>query len=916
MKKNKDLLAVLIFAVSMVLIGGCSRGDHQLWIQYQVAKHDRTGRSPAQSAPRCFIDRFQDSVIQQEVTQMETAYADGKHASYQHGDLQFSDLPQATIDVLKSNYLLDTTVSGTKSWTAVDPKQKDCKDYSCFINALYSNPTDEGLFQYWYFLKTGYPIAALKAFTWHSGSKTTTESPAGYPLEKYLFNRDEWKALWLTASMLPKSMISMPSLNEIHRLPHGFIPDPWKMSGTCGWAVGTWASGEILLSDECLGLNRNDPFDIQAPFYQSTTHEIAHRLSAWNFAGKSGPARPMDQDPEFLAISDWKMENLVQPGGAYRAVWKNNGQTIGWASEYAKTSPAEDFAETIGTFRTHPATLHARAPAKYEYAKKKVFAGRGYTEDDLKNEYADDLKNAVIENIDQWLTPCVSGKVGTEATPKPSALTQLINVQVPVDEKVKACIREQVVATISTKAEQIRYDEPEGCAILDRFEDEITPAAITKLTPELNGYLKSSDRLTDLIGGVGEFRNAILKEFDGRALVLSCWQEKDPEACYQTKLDAEFDRLEEKYKVLLSVSDADLKSAEKKRFESANSYDRVYGDVVTFYDGFFAKFNDDIKTRTDQLWQTCLAVPSRVNTDVLLEPYTAGDQYVAPSIIQCVNERLPDEMTALRSEAGVEQGAAILSPDARNWVNERILFPRFKVLLDGKVSEVAKTEGLQLESAKAGSVDFAYQQLIQNTSWRKGQIYSYQECKAAVNPILQDRLKADSYRFVAVDPVVDQLGDQACEKVRAWSVSNASSVSKPNVPAVPAVSSTPDLPPVPTDAQKKELDPIWKTLQPLMVAEAQTRFDHCRSRVYFAQRLKRFCLFSEWVVDDQDHYRKNAWGWTTDRGIRKWMATPEVKAFMTSKTYSDDQMLAIARARAGDESQDFVDAILKAFYGN
>jgi hypothetical protein len=915
MKQSKTLFTTLVFAVSMYLLSGCTPDEKGLWIKHQLAqkaqeKAASKQRSPAQSAPRCFVDRFQDSLIQEEVNKMEAAYGEGKHAAYQHGDMSFADLPQATIDALKNNYNLVLANSSTKSWIAQDPKQKDCKDFPCFINALYANPTNEGLLHYWYFLKTGYPFAALNLYPWQ-GTEGQNLVAEGFDLESYLMDKNEWKAMWMAANLLPKSMLFMPSLKAIHRLPHKFFPETWKTKGVAAWAVGYWSAGEILLSDWALTLNPNYTFDTKMYFYQASTHEIAHRLSSWNFAGKGGPARSADQEPDFLALSSWQIERLAQPDGTFVQRWKNNGQSLGWPSEYAKSSPAEDFAEMVGIFRTNPSNLKVRASAKYDYAKRKVFANHGYTVDDLKEQYTNDLSDALVDRVDEWITPCVAGNPGATLTAKQMTMAKLVQVKLPVDSKIKTCIQKQVVATVLDQINQIRYNEPEGCLTMDNFEGPIANEAITRSVSDLNEYLKTYEKLTDLMTGVQGFRSSVAQEFDGRALVLACWQDKDPGTCYEGKLSAEFERLFQKYKVLLSSSQADLAEIEHKRFMSSNAYDKMYGDVVQFYDSFFVKYSDEIKDRTGQIWQACLAVPSRVNTNVLMEPYSPGSLYVSPAVIQCLNEKLPEEMTAIRAEAGAEQGVNILSPEAREWVTQRILLPRFKVLLDSKVQEAGKNETTQLESLKQPTIDSAFEQLTRDSAWRRTG-YSYPGCKAAARPLVQDGLKADSYRFFAIDPVVDSLGDQVCEKVRAWITANPNARNKPTANATPV---KPETPAVPTDSQKKELDPYWSKFQPLLVVEAETRFDTCRQKIYFAQRLKRFCLFTMWVVDDQDSYRKTAWNWTKDRAAHKWMSDSEVKAFMTAKGYSEAQVLEVVRARAEDERQDLGDAILERFYG-
>jgi len=50
-------------------------------------------------------------------------------------------------------------------------------------------------------------------------------------------------------------------------------------------------------------------------------------------------------------------------------------------SYYAMTNPAEDFAETVTAYRTHPQYLKSLSPARYDFMKEVVFAGREYLSD-------------------------------------------------------------------------------------------------------------------------------------------------------------------------------------------------------------------------------------------------------------------------------------------------------------------------------------------------------------------------------------------------------------------------------------------------------------------------------------------------------------------------------------------------------
>jgi hypothetical protein len=920
MKQNKTLHHVLILSVSLLLLGGCGRDESHLWMKTQQASRLSENRlpqlrTPAESQPRCFADRFQDSLILQDVQKMEASYSNGKSDHFQHGELAFEQLPQATIDALKVDFWLDTESTKTKSWIAVDSKQKNCKDLSCFIDSLYVKPANEGLLNYWYYLKTGYVLAASKNFTWHDEiGRVPTISIEGVPLEDLLYDRNELKAFWFAANLLPKSMLHMPSLSVIHRYPRGKLPESWK-NGTCAWASGYAHGGEVLVSDPCLTVNTTNVFDQSQFFYQATTHEFGHRLARWNYSKQGEPAVQLDEAPEFLALSGWIRDSLPQPNGNYKYHWNDNGSLKGWQSSYARTSPAEDFADAVGLYRNSPNRLNVLAPAKYQFIKNRVFDHVGYTVPELKTQYTTAVKEALIEKLDQWIEPCVTGKTIALASSKAEQnLANLAKVNLPIDSKVKTCIQRQIASATQDELNLLRYNEPEACIIMSNFDAEIASGAVTEAVPELNEYMKSSEALTDLIVGVQDYRSAILREFDSRALVLACWQQADPRECYSLKIDAEYSRLYQKFKILLSSAKGDVSDIERKRFMVGNSYDRIFAEVTSFYQGLFSPFSGSIRTRADQLFTECLTVAPRANTDVLLTPFTAGAAYVAPAIMQCLNEKISSEMSELRAEVGNAQNVSFISSDAQSWINEKIIFPGFKTELDSRIATESKAEQLKLETKKIQTIDSVYATLIQNNKW-KSDGYAYPQCKTLANLKLQVALSANAWKFLATDSMLDQWGDLICEKVRAWVIAEARAGSRRNQAAQASNLPVSQGPIAPTESQKSELDRVWKLFQPLFASEMQTRFEHCQTRAYFGQRLKRFCLFTEWVVDGDDQYRKTAWNWGKDRAARKFSQLPELRSFMIEKHYSESELFELIRSRAEDERQKIADQVLELFYG-
>lgn len=99
-------------------------------------------------------------------------------------------------------------------------------------------------------------------------------------------------------------------------------------------------------------------------------HELAHYL---------GYELNLDETPEWLNISGWTKKSDDK--------WEFSCSNC-FASLYGKTNPAEDFAESVSTYRYNPSLLKDVSPSKYKYIKDNIFFGKEFThESKCKESY-------------------------------------------------------------------------------------------------------------------------------------------------------------------------------------------------------------------------------------------------------------------------------------------------------------------------------------------------------------------------------------------------------------------------------------------------------------------------------------------------------------------------------------------------
>ncbi len=111
-------------------------------------------------------------------------------------------------------------------------------------------------------------------------------------------------------------------------------------------------------------------------------HELAHEI---------GSELSLDDNPQWLSFSGWIEKDEK---------WSSSKKDT-FSSEYGATNPAEDFAESVSSYRYNPAILKLKSPEKYQYIKETVFDGLEYSSSgqcQITKSYGFKLKNSKKKN--------------------------------------------------------------------------------------------------------------------------------------------------------------------------------------------------------------------------------------------------------------------------------------------------------------------------------------------------------------------------------------------------------------------------------------------------------------------------------------------------------------------------------------
>lgn len=273
------------------------------------------------------------------------------------GTIQGLKLKGSADELKFLNLMLDKKPSN--EWS----KAKDCGTVLCALGKMYQSDTAAKRVLN-IAKRNGYIISAGKDFTNESGKSIGQ-----------LFSPEEIETIDLAYKKLPGHFNKLKTLDKLRRMPDGY-GSPRSPNAAAYASPGFKSSyytdeGEIVF--------------ISSAFTQDNTwaasvavHELAHHL---DFSKPGKTYAGYSEADEFLKLSGWKMEKTYKTDKNGKKVLEekwSHAPDKKFVRDYAGTEPAEDFAEAVAYFIYEPNLLRQTDPAKYDFIKNKIFAGKEY----------------------------------------------------------------------------------------------------------------------------------------------------------------------------------------------------------------------------------------------------------------------------------------------------------------------------------------------------------------------------------------------------------------------------------------------------------------------------------------------------------------------------------------------------------
>lgn len=653
-------------------------------IQYRRSLAD-VGERPA-----CYLDRFKTNYIERELRMMEASYESNETLAPEE---VFLDLPEEDLKRIEAIYGRALKVRRTPQGAfailllrslPLSIKQKisgACefeKEPECLVSeARALAETSES--------QADRKILSQMTYYWFLKTKTLlggVEDPEFKDLFKpadVFFTKYEMIELFRALLMVPHAFFRAPVFSLIFRIPNSeaylnknpndrnllglAFHENWysespikKRDGSLTNQYVKSAKGFIKLYERTLQeirlkKQRNEP----GSFLDATfIHELAHQIDVNDGQSDAQFLVRFSMTPKWLDLSGWQLVSY-HDDDTWDLLWRIDDQLEEksarafeklFVSDYARTNPVEDFAETVSFFVTSPEGLAKKTPMKTSLVSQEIFRGTHYAEGDLRRRYlAQSLLSAasVAHQLEQRCESETPGQC------KLSRFQRLWNYI----------------------ASEIKVADPMGC---DYFEWDQEG----RLEAE---FKRAVSNWPDSIFSI-EFEET-QKKFgsliDARSVYFKCvkemeekpWNIKDSEKlkeCYDQQLTSSLSTALGHF----SGGDAEALTAIKSGLAESLNFVQANQLALKWFEEYLKPILFKSSDAAARVYRSCLKSDLKPQKSLSKKPvyYTGGEDYIVPEVLDCLNSGINVQLSELVDDYSAQQNLS--SKTLRMWVIDRL----------------------------------------------------------------------------------------------------------------------------------------------------------------------------------------------------------------------------------------------------
>jgi hypothetical protein len=186
-----------------------------------------------------------------------------------------------------------------------------------------------------------------------------------------IWSPEEIRELDAGIDKLPRVLRKLGKLSKIERMGDGLRVGP-HTAEVAAYAVAAVPNKEaqLVYYDSGLRLDKTskNPYKSITWSQEVLVHELCHHHDFQGWYGNYTYKTSEKLNAGFRSLSTW--DEVTGKTGNDKWV---HSEKASFVSDYARTSPAEDYAETCMNYVLHPSKLKKLAPEKYAYMKNNVF---------------------------------------------------------------------------------------------------------------------------------------------------------------------------------------------------------------------------------------------------------------------------------------------------------------------------------------------------------------------------------------------------------------------------------------------------------------------------------------------------------------------------------------------------------------
>ncbi len=703
-----------LFWVALLMLGACTKKSPELLITLwdkKAAPSERTLlRTLASSQNQCMKDVFTVETLKAEVRELERRFTRGRPVSGRWKHIDLSTLPVAQGNFLKS--------FGRELGDLTNPQAIDfssCTDVPCVFNRIYGKGDEvNGYVHYIWYLKFGHLLAADNKVPMQTSMSAGEFNGKAIPFSNYLFDEKELYAFWRLSYMLKAPHTTLRYLTQIQRIPRGELFEGAN-AGACGLA---YSSGFITLTDGCL------TFDSYSQdngwIYQAITHELSHQVDMEEGRGSISGFRSSRQD--YVSLSGLAMTEYVDAAGKPQRGWQlAPGAKV--VSDYAKTNPTENFAESVAVFRIDGARAkEGLSNDHYGFVSRSYYQNREFTVPALMSswiqENASEISEAVLKAVADCARPGASGR---------SQYFRRGDFSTNVTANVLGCISERASQISAELRAKVAITTAQGCDTLATGGNRDSWNALVKdhLKTSFERHLVQGKEDPQYLGRLQEFMQDINNPTLARTAYLTCYQSPNESSCYAEELHK---------RTLERLGPLGLPEVEAQEllrmYTNAHPYETIREDTVKLYQTFVQDNLEQIRVSAGESWNSCLAISHSDTASPTGRAFTVGDGYLISSFFNCLNAALPEAvLTTIRAFRVDERRVESASEEKFLTAEVRPHFVRIwrQLYDDAKVIEIqTAAQFLQQDQGETR------RKLLADLSWVKNVVDSQQilnDCK-------------------------------------------------------------------------------------------------------------------------------------------------------------------------------------------